>query len=79
VAHPDISKAREARNKAHADVVAHMRALRADIAVALQLAGGRHHIPRGDLDGIEKGVDNLKGSLVHYANACSTVEFLEEG
>ncbi len=78
MAHPNISKAREDRNQAHADVVANLRSLRSEIATALQLAGGRHHIPRQDLDTVERLVDDTKRALTFYANACATVSFMEE-
>ena len=76
MAHPDIQKAREARNKAHADVVAQLTRTRVESGRALM--HGKHHIPTVDLLAVENAIDDLKGALVHYANACSTVDFLEE-
>lgn len=78
MAHPNVVKAREDRNKAHADVAAQLTRVRHETGVLIAESGGKHRLPPSKYEGVERAVDDLKAALVHYSNACTAVEMFEE-
>lgn len=75
MAHPDISKARDAERDAHKDFLVRMRRVRDLVGLNL---GSKVPIQPSELRIVENAIDDLKSSIVFLANARALVDLLED-